>query len=153
MPPPLDLARDIEGVVGIDGGGQQGLRQHALGEGLATPLVSDQDVEASRVAVIALERPRPQDRAQLGSDLGLGDDSPATKPMLHLLGRLVRILEADPARHERVDHDPAHERVASASAVDEEPLVDTPRGVRVRRSPALASSAHSPNLTQLHRGR
>ena len=121
----LDLARDVEGVVRIDRGGEQRLREHALRE--RQPLsggAEDRDVDGDGNAALLLERLVAQDLAHPRRDLALVHARARADATPHLVGGAVGVLEGNPPRHQRVHHDPAHEGTGLAVSIDRDP----PRG-------------------------
>jgi hypothetical protein len=111
----LDVARHLERIVRVDRGGEQRLREHPLRERLTPRLAPYRDLGGERQARLRLEQVRVEQLVEHLDDRGLVDHAARAQPVAHGVRDAVRLLERHPAGHQRVDHDPAHERAADAS--------------------------------------
>ena len=140
----FELARDLERLVRGDRRGEQRLGEHALREGRAVPGLDHVDGPRQ------LERQvlEPAVRAELGREqvrqLLAPHQGPASDRVADAIRGAEGVVEAHAAGHQRVDHDPAHERTPAEGVLD--------LGCRRRSAAPGCLGGHRAKLTDGVRG-
>ena len=115
---PLDLPGHVERLVGVDGRREQGLGEDPLREGalLPEPVTLMSTGRGKRFS--SWKGPSPSSSRTALASSRLGHDLPPAESVADRAGGAVGILEVHAARHQRVDHDAAHERTPASAFLD-----------------------------------